>query len=329
MSDVVATLIDRFLERAQPGPLPYRWAHHHDGGEHPHHLLVTLLVHGNEHGTLPAAIRLIDALRDGSIQHGGRVTIALANPEAALQDRRFLDFDLNRAFAFVEGREGHEHRRARELRPLLDQADLLLDLHQTGTPSASAFWTFPWQRVFGQWARALQAAPVGITRPADQGFAAADLKCVDEYVRDRGVPGICLELGERGQHPEQAENAWRSVVRMLEILDAIEAGTTTLAAEAERQPALDWYTTAHREDWGDPTRMLRPGLQNWSDVEAGEDLAAAGSPPIPVEQDGRILFPKYIGPSDPRPIHLFHLATRLDGPPEVVFGGSHGPADLV
>lgn len=315
----VRSLLDRFRERAVPGPSSYPWAHHHDGGRHAHHLVVTLLVHGNEHGTLPAGLRLIDALIDGSVVHGGRVTLALANPEAALQDRRFLDFDLNRAFAFVPGREGHEHTRARELRPLLDAADLLLDLHQTGTPTASPFWTFPWNPVFGHWARVLQAAPIGITRPPDQGFAAPDLKCIDEYVRNRGLPGICLELGARGQDPEQAESAYRSLVRTLDVIDAIAAGHTTLADEAASQPELTWYTTAHREAWGDPRRALRPGLENWSPVRAGEDLSAADSPLIQVERDGRVLFPKYPLPSEPRPAHLFHLATELPAHPDEVF----------
>lgn len=319
MQSPLDALLDRFASTCDPGPFAYPWAHHVRGETHDHHVLVTMMVHGNEPGPLPAALRLMDDLASGAVRFGGALTLAVANPEAAREGRRFLDFDLNRAFAFVEGREGHEHTRARELTPLLDAADLLLDLHQTSLASRHPFWTFAWDPVIGRWARALQPTPVGITRPSDQGFVAPDLKCIDEYLRDQGKPGMTLELGKGGLCDEQAENAYRTMLRMLTLVDAIQAGTTTLADAAEASPPLTWYTTVHREAWGPEERHLRPGLANWAAVSAQEDLSAPTSPSITVPQDGVLLFPKYPPVGAPRPHHLFHLAVPLDEHPDVAF----------
>ncbi|MCA9567214.1 MAG: succinylglutamate desuccinylase/aspartoacylase family protein [Myxococcales bacterium] len=324
MSRTLDALLARFEAARKPGPWAYRWAHAHDGGVHEEHVVITCLVHGNEVGSLPAVVRLQEALASGQATFGGRLTLVIANPEAARADRRFLDSDLNRAFAFVEGREGHEHARARELRPILDSADLLLDLHQTGTPSETAFWTYPWDPVLGKWARVLEATTVGITRAPGEGFDAPDLKCVDEYVRDLGRPAMCLELGEKGFHPTQEALAWRTMVRLLRTVDAIRAGTTTLEAEAHEHPELTWYTTVHREDWGSPDRALAPGLGCWSRVEAHQELAAEGSPSIQAVRTGRILFPKYPRPDEPRPTHLFHLVAPLHQHPDVAFSAMLG-----
>ncbi|MCB9675492.1 MAG: succinylglutamate desuccinylase/aspartoacylase family protein [Alphaproteobacteria bacterium] len=312
--------LSRFAEVADPGPHGIPWTHVHPSSRDGTHVVLGFLVHGNEYGSLPAAVRLIERLRAGSLAWTGPVTLFLGNVPAARAERRFVDFDLNRAWSFVDGAAGAEHDRARELRPLLDRADLFLDLHQTLLETEHAFWTFPWNPVFGHWARVLGAAPAGITRPADQVFASAALKCIDEYVRDRGLPGFTIELGQKGFDAAQDENALAMIVKLLETQERIDRGETTLAAESERGASIRWFQTAVQEEWGAPERRLRPGLVSWTPVHAGEDLAAAGSPPIVVPVDGVLLFPKYPAPGEPPPPHLFHLAVEMSDDPAVVFG---------
>ncbi len=82
---------------------------------------------------------------------------------------------------------------------------------------------------------------------------------------------------------------------------------------------ITWYQTAHQEEWGPKTRRLRKGFINWSQVHAGEDVSAERSPPIPIERDGMLLFPKYpVG--TPLPSHLFHLVVPLDAHPDSLWG---------
>jgi len=314
--------LSRFRSVASSGPAAIPWTHVHRGSRSGTHVVIGVMVHGNEYGTLPAAVRLIEALERGTVRWTGPVTLFVGNPEAGLAERRYLDFDLNRAWSFQAEHRGREVERAHQLRPLLDSADLFLDLHQTLLESRSAFWTFPWSPIFGHWARILGTAPVGITRPSGQVFATAGLKCIDEYVRDRGRPGFTVELGQKGFDPAQADNALRTMLTLLETQERIDLGHSTLESESESGSPVRWFQTVHREPWGDPDRRLRPGLSTWTPVRAGEDLSADASPPILSPVDGALLFPKYPDPQNPPPAHVFHVGVPLQAHPAEVFGGA-------
>lgn len=105
------------------------------GIEGPHVVLVSL-VHGNEYA---GAVILADLLRSGFRPLRGKLTIGFAN--LAAFDRfdpsnptasRYIDEDMNRVwddFTLFGMRHSAELDRAREIRPIIDSADILLDLH--------------------------------------------------------------------------------------------------------------------------------------------------------------------------------------------------------
>jgi hypothetical protein len=113
-----------------------------DGGTPGPHVVITALVHGNE---LCGAWALLRLLERGIRPCRGRLSLAFvntaafdafdpANPKAS----RYLDEDLNRVWsaATLDGpRRSRELERAREIRPLIDDADFLLDLHSMQSPS--------------------------------------------------------------------------------------------------------------------------------------------------------------------------------------------------
>jgi predicted deacylase len=100
------------------------------------HVALIALTHGNE---LAGAIVLDRLLRGGLWPQRGRLTFGFAN--LAAFDRfdpaqptasRFLDEDMNRLWdvAVLDGpRHSIELDRARQIRPLIDTVDVLLDLH--------------------------------------------------------------------------------------------------------------------------------------------------------------------------------------------------------
>jgi hypothetical protein len=106
------------------------------------HVALVALVHGNE---LAGAIVLDRLLRARLRPLRGRLTIGFANLAAfarfdpgAPTASRFLDEDLNRLWdgGVLDGpRRSLELRRAREMRPLIDTVDVLLDLHSMLWPS--------------------------------------------------------------------------------------------------------------------------------------------------------------------------------------------------
>jgi predicted deacylase len=106
------------------------------------HVVITSLIHGNE---IAGALALDILLRDGPNPARGTLTLVFANLEAAARfdasnptASRFVDEDMNRlwdASALAGSRTSHELARARALQPVIDAADVLLDLHSMLWPS--------------------------------------------------------------------------------------------------------------------------------------------------------------------------------------------------
>ncbi len=122
--------------------VPY--VHTFDSGEPGPHVMVNALTHGNE---VCGAIVVKELLELGIRPRRGRLTLAFANVaayerfDAANPDAsRFVDQDLNRVWtaAILDdlSRDSVELRRAREMRPVIDQVDFLLDLHSMHERSA-------------------------------------------------------------------------------------------------------------------------------------------------------------------------------------------------
>ena len=106
------------------------------------HVALIALSHGNE---LAGAIVLDAMLRRPPALVAGRLTLGFANIEAFLRFNpkqptasRFADEDFNRLWdkQVLDGpRQSSELTRARQIRPLIDQVDTLLDLHSMLWPS--------------------------------------------------------------------------------------------------------------------------------------------------------------------------------------------------
>jgi len=104
-------------------------------------VMVQALTHGNE---ICGAIALDWLLKHGFRPRRGSLTVAFANVEAYARfdaadpyPSRFVDEDLNRVWGDEQlfgTRDSVELRRARELRPFVDTADFLLDIHSMSEP---------------------------------------------------------------------------------------------------------------------------------------------------------------------------------------------------
>jgi len=121
-----------------------------DSGRPGRHVMISALVHGNEICGAWAASGLLQALNNGLALDNGRLTLVLANLDAfdrfdaASHDAsRFVDEDMNRQWIDARIDEGstRERRRAAALRPFVQQADWLLDLHSMHEPSAPLLLT--------------------------------------------------------------------------------------------------------------------------------------------------------------------------------------------
>jgi predicted deacylase len=139
------------VELTAPDITPYKdggtgidYVHRFSSGAAGPHVLVTALVHGNE---ICGAIALDWLLRQKFRPVRGTLTLAFCNvvayqhfDPAVPGDSRFMDEDFNRVWSperLAGAGNSVELRRARELVPVVEAADLLLDIHsmQHKTPA--------------------------------------------------------------------------------------------------------------------------------------------------------------------------------------------------
>lgn len=175
-----------------------------DSGKAGPHVVLICLVHGNE---LAGAIVLDDMLRKGIVPRTGRLTFGFANISAFARfdpghptASRFVEEDLNRVWDDLQlfgVRRSLELDRAREIRPLIDAADIVLDLHSMLWPSEPLLLCgmAPQGR---RLAEALRTPPLIV---ADAGHAGG--RRLIDYGRftETGSSAACVLL-EAGQHWE-------------------------------------------------------------------------------------------------------------------------------
>jgi predicted deacylase len=191
-------VLPRDLSAYRAGNTGIPYVHRFASGRPGPHVLVNALTHGNELCGMVAASHLLD---QGIRPRIGTLTVSFANVAAYESfdierpfDSRQLVHNLNRVWSaqWLEGGEDSpELRRARELRPVVAEADHILDLHST-SQDVEPFWVYP------AFARNAEVA-LAIGRPAVH------------LVMPRGL-GSGTPVIEHGRHGEAASNAGAALV---------------------------------------------------------------------------------------------------------------------
>jgi predicted deacylase len=129
------------IERYRHGNAGVDFVHVLDSGKPGPSVMIQALTHGNE---FCGAIALDSLFKQKVSPSNGKLILAFANVAAFARfnrddpDRaRYIDEDYNRVWSddvLLGARDSAELRRARELRPFVDVADLLLDLHSMHEP---------------------------------------------------------------------------------------------------------------------------------------------------------------------------------------------------
>ena len=197
-----------------------------DSGRPGHHVMLSAIVHGNE---ICGAIALDFLFRNEVRPHQGRLTLGFANHEAYrafdAEDpmaTRFLDEDFNRTWGedVLDGdRSTMETRRARELRPVMDTVDYLLDIHSMQHKTPPLMISGPLEK--GRALARQLGTPAHIV--SDEGHAAGTR--MRDYA-DFGDPASTKNalLLECGQHWElaSAEVAIDTALRFLKLYGVVD-----------------------------------------------------------------------------------------------------------
>jgi predicted deacylase len=270
------------------------FVHTFDSGAPGPHVMVNALTHGNE---ICGAIVVDRLLREGVRPVRGRLTLSFANVAAFLRfdpanpyATRFVDEDFNRVWtpATLDGTgRSAELARARELRPFVDAADFLLDIHSMLEPSP----------------------PVMICGPLDKGIRFAFEVGVPQHVvcdaghsngtrmRDYGGFGQPASpknalLVECGQHWERAAEqvAWQTTWRFLACLGVMEPAICAREIDAAPPPPQRLIRVTDAVIASTPAfRFAKPFAGLEVVPRAGDVIAWDGDQPVRAPYDNCVL----------------------------------------
>jgi predicted deacylase len=265
------------------------FVHEFDSGRRGADVLVTALVHGNEY----AGALAVDALlRKGLKPRRGRITFAFCNVAAFARfdprqpdASRFVDEDFNRVWSadrLDAPATSVELRRAREIRPFVDRATHLLDLHSMHEPGPPLLMTGALERNIA-WGRSLGTRDRVV---ADEGHA--DGVRMRDYglFADSAGDRVALLL-EAGQHWEAAtvQVARNVLMRFLVLAGALEREDVPLGWLLPDAAAPDPVTVTHRV----VARSMN--FRFTRNLVGGEIIARAGTPIA--DDDGRPVLTPY------------------------------------
>ncbi len=234
-------VLPRDLSAYRQGNTGIDYVHRFESGKPGPHVLVNALTHGNEICGMVAATHLLDT---GVRPKIGTLTVSFANMEAYNAfdidnpyENRQLVHNLNRIWSpeWLDGSEqSPELRRARELRPVLDAADYVLDIHSTRAP-VQPFWVYPEMDRNTALAAAVGAPAVQLVMPAGR-FPGTGVLNYGRHGDPASNSGGALVV-ECGQHFAQsaATLATDVTLRFLAHLGLIDAPANSAPA-APAQP---------------------------------------------------------------------------------------------
>jgi predicted deacylase len=271
--------------------IPYAWSF--TAGRSGPHVLLQALTHGNE---VCGAIALDQALREKLRPTRGTLTLVFANVAAYRRfDRadpfasRCVEEDFNRLWTpeVLDGsRDSVELRRARELRPLYDRADYLLDLHSMSDPC-------PPLAMAGLRRKGLDLArQIGMPRHVviDGGHSAGK-RLRDYAFFDDSTDPRCALLVECGQHWERAapEVATQSVLRFLRRFEMLEPALQARIVEAPAAPQRLIEVTTTVTIGSDQFAFTMPVQALQTIPRGGTAYAVDGGTPIRTPHDECVL----------------------------------------
>lgn len=102
-------------------------------------LLVLGAVHGNEICGYKAISKIVNKIKNGKItvKSGSITFIPICNPEANIQNKRFIDINLNRVFKKITKPAKYEEIISQKIIKYIDKCDYLLDIHSIPTDGPS------------------------------------------------------------------------------------------------------------------------------------------------------------------------------------------------
>ncbi|WP_186643961.1 succinylglutamate desuccinylase/aspartoacylase domain-containing protein [Fluviispira vulneris] len=312
-------LFDSYTKRF-PGPIADSVSFNF--GRYNHHIVFGCLIHGDEVGSLPAINRIIQELSTQKIKYGGIVTFILGNKQAALQEKRFLESDLNRSFSEKNSEQNNtfEKKRALEIMKVLNNSDVFIDFHQTNLRCKKPFYIFEMHLKSYLWARSIGLTEYFVTRKKGEAYNPAGM-CSDEYVRKLEKVGITFELGVKGFYKSAELSCLKAIHKSLYRMDQIYLFGKEIKNIARRNSDFTFLERRYSEPFSSPKKILMDGFFNLQKIKKDQILGYDElKKPLRSPYNGFIIFPQYpirnsegisIEKNDP---YLYSIACKIEDP---------------
>lgn len=242
------------------------------------------IIHGNEVGGLEVLIRLLSLLKSQTFTPKINLKIFLGNVEAYLQEKRFVETDLNRSFQIATPLS-LEERRAVVLEKLVKDSDFHIDIHQTIEPIEHPFIIFAHTEKNMNFARNTSPDLPIITY---KNFSSAKVgKSLSATASAYSASAFTIELGQKGWEEKQVLLGLTLVQKAIQL---IEENAIIPTASTSWTNCFTWGQTVLNEDF---SLKLVKNYKNFDYVKSGELIAESETKKIYAEVDGPVLFPKY------------------------------------
>ena len=202
-------VLPRDLSAYRQGNVGVDYVHRFESGKPGPHVVINALTHGNEFCGMVAATDLLDR---GVRPLIGTLTVSFANVAAyetfdAAQpfESRLLVHNFNRIWSsdWLDGAvDSPELRRARAMRPVMDAADHILDIHST-SQDVEPFWVYPGFDRNASVALAIGMPNIHLVMPNGLGGSGPPLIQYARFGEAGGNTGTAM-VAECGQYFHQA-----------------------------------------------------------------------------------------------------------------------------
>ena len=317
MGYIIEDLLEEFTNSDFQGPIPYSLQH--DYQDSTCHLLTICATHGDEVGSIPSALKFFKAFTEKKTHFRGKWTLIWGNPEASRLRQRFVEQDLNRVYGQLDS-QSLECQRARQISPLIQEATLFIDFHQTIMPTLIPFYCSNVYKASYDLSRALGGANVLFSTKAPSADNMSAIKTQNSFATLHDIPSATVEIGVKGFNKSSeilADHLFKRLLEIAVLCSSDKPAPDILSQEALKYPALSIFECCHKEPFTHPEMKLLPGWKNFSPINKGEILGYKDSQqkdPLIAACKGVIIFPKYPQRNEkgeaegPLPDYLYLLA---------------------
>lgn len=316
-------------------PPLFRSVHYNASADGPK-IIVLGAVHGNEPCGTQAIYRLMSALDQGEINllKGQLTLIPITNPLAWEKRSRMGERNLNRNFRRHNTPQDYEDRLCNQLAPLLEEHDVLLDLHSFHTPGKPFVMLGPrnnkgeleafsfadkeqdWasrlgvERLLEGW---LETYARGVARRTANPNASSRAQMLStdpgygvgttEYVRSHGGYALTLECGQHDD-PKAPEMAYDAICKTLAHFDLLALPKPGITPNIEILRLVDVIDRDHEED------VFTQEWRSFDSLVLGDVIGRRyDGNLVTAPMDGFIVFPN---PNALPGNEWFYLATHSD-----------------